>query len=617
MRSARDLRAALRVLCDEIDRSVAWRLGAVALLIVAGGLLAGLAPLALKGLVDAVGGAQDNAGRYKAFSATVLGALYLAAVCGGRLLAEARPPLVGAVEQRIYARLRRRCFMHLLALPMAFHIGRQTGSLVHSLQQAITGYQIIVFSLVNSLVPVLVELTTVAFVLASLKQTALMASFSVTALAYVAVVAHSTFQLKNSAHAVARASLDARALFADGLLNVETIKCFGAEGRVGGEFADATEALEARWTGLHRDRARMGAAMVMTFALAMTTSLVIAVHAVSEGTLSVGGFVLANVYMLQVIRPLEMLGAAARDLSQALEFIRPLLDILQEPASHPRAPQRPSTPSLPCGSNGSAKSRVEADSAFANRRHPPAISFRDVHFAYDADTPVLQGLNLDIAAGRTVGIVGGSGCGKSSLVRLLLGLYEPRTGAILLDGVAIDTLPVDALRSLIGVVPQDTALFNASIGFNIGIGQAGAAQFDIEQAARLVQLHHFVASLPAGYDTVVGERGLKLSGGERQRIAIARAVIKRPLVYVFDEATSMLDNLTEVAILRHLHEVSAGCTTITIAHRLSTIRHADEIVVLDAGRVVEQGTHEVLLGNGGHYARLWEAQSRAGLEGAP
>ena len=594
MRSARDLRAALRVLCDEIDRSVAWRLGAVALLIVAGGLLAGLAPLALKGLVDAVGGAQDNAGRYKAFSATVLGALYLAAVCGGRLLAEARPPLVGAVEQRIYARLRRRCFMHLLALPMAFHIGRQTGSLVHSLQQAITGYQIIVFSLVNSLVPVLVELTTVAFVLASLKQTALMASFSVTALAYVAVVAHSTFQLKNSAHAVARASLDAHAL-----------------------FADATEALEARWTGLHRDRARMGAAMVMTFALAMTTSLVIAVHAVSEGTLSVGGFVLANVYMLQVIRPLEMLGAAARDLSQALEFIRPLLDILQEPASHPRAPQRPSTPSLPCGSNGSAKSRVEADSAFANRRHPPAISFRDVHFAYDADTPVLQGLNLDIAAGRTVGIVGGSGCGKSSLVRLLLGLYEPRTGAILLDGVAIDTLPVDALRSLIGVVPQDTALFNASIGFNIGVGQAGATQFDIEQAARLVQLHHFVASLPAGYDTVVGERGLKLSGGERQRIAIARAVIKRPLVYVFDEATSMLDNLTEVAILRHLHEVSAGCTTITIAHRLSTIRHADEIVVLDAGRVVEQGTHEVLLGNGGHYARLWEAQSRAGLEGAP
>ena len=235
-----------------------------------------------------------------------------------------------------------------------------------------------------------------------------------------------------------------------------------------------------------------------------------------------------------------------------------------------------------------------------------------MHLAYDAGKPVLHNLNLDIRAGRTVAIVGGSGSGKSSLVRLLLRLYEPQAGTILLDKVAIDTLSVDELRSMIAVVPQDTVLFNDTIAANIGVGKAGATPSEIAHAARLARVHEFISALPAGYDTVVGERGLKLSGGERQRIAIARAVLKDPRIYIFDEATSMLDGLNERAILHNLQEISAGRTTITIAHRLSSVQHADEIVVLDGGKVAEHGDHTTLLARNGPYAAMWHAQQRGG-----
>jgi ABC-type multidrug transport system fused ATPase/permease subunit len=304
--------------------------------------------------------------------------------------------------------------------------------------------------------------------------------------------------------------------------------------------------------------------------------------------------------MLQVVRPLESLGAAARDLTQAVEFIRPLLDVLRETpeaaATGGRLPQR----------HGRFPS---VDSIDVPHSRAPSISFRGVHFRYDESRPVLRELSFDIAAGRTVAIVGASGSGKSSLVRLLLRLYEPHAGIILLDGIAIDLLHVDDVRAMVGLVPQDTVLFNDTMAFNIGIGQPGADRHDIEHAARQAQLHDFIVSLPAGYDTLVGERGLKLSGGERQRIAIARAVLKQPRIYVFDEATSMLDSITENAILGNLQALSAGCTTITIAHRLSTARHADEIIVLDSGKVAERGDHATLLARGQAYTRLWNAQA--------
>jgi ATP-binding cassette subfamily B protein len=314
--------------------------------------------------------------------------------------------------------------------------------------------------------------------------------------------------------------------------------------------------------------------------------------AVATGSLTVGGFVLANVYMLQLVRPLEMLGAAARDIAQSLGFVRPLLDILREPAEPPAM-------------------TVDAGPAphAAGAGAGPALRFEKVCFGYDPQRPVLQGLDLEIPAGLTVAIVGASGSGKSSLVRLLLRLYRPQSGRILLDGCPIDALPAADLRARIGLVPQDTALFHDTIATNIGLGRPGAGADEIALAAGHAQLHAFIAALPAGYGTMVGERGLQLSGGERQRIAIARALLRRPDLYVFDEATSMLDSRTEAALLRDLRMLTAGRTTMIIAHRLSTVVHADEIVVLDHGRIAERGRHAELLERGGIYARLWRQQT--------
>lgn len=609
MPSTRDFIAALRVLAAEMDRAVAWRLLVTVLLVVAGGLLAGLAPLALKGMVDAATGGPDLRDRTASTAMLTSAAAYLLALCGGRLLTELRPSIISAAEQRLYAGLRRRFFGHLLALPLAFHLCRSTGALAHGLQQAISGYQVIVFNLVHSVVPVLVELVTVALVLASLGQPALIATFAGSALAYLAVMGVPRSGFKQAAHGVSDASIDSQGLLTDGLLNIETIKCFSAERTARDRFGKAADRLEERWARLQRQRLRMGFAATATFALSMTTSLAIAVHAAMQGTLTTGGFVLANVYMLQVLRPLEMLGSAARDVSQSLEFIRPLINVLQErPETVGTNEEQSPTRAVEGDPSGTAHTATTKD----DRRGPPEISFRGVHLAYEVGKPVLRGLTLNIVAGSTVAIVGASGSGKSSLVRLLLRLCEPQAGSILVDGIAIDTLRLGDLRNMFAVVPQDTVLFNESIAFNIGVGKAGATHGEIVQSARLAEIHEFIAALPAGYSTMVGERGLRLSGGERQRIAIARAVLKNPRVYVFDEATSMLGSLTERAIVRNLQEISAGRTAITIAHRLATVRHADEIVVLDGGQVAERGDHATLLASGGAYAAMWHAQQEDG-----
>lgn len=600
-----EVTAALRVLQADIDRAVAWRLGATALLVVVGGLLAGLAPLALKGMIDAAGQAglhsQSSSGTMSVFAAA-----YLLALCTGRLLAEFRPSLIATAEQRLYARLRRRFFAHLLDLPLAFHRDSQSGALVQGLQQAILGYQIIIFNLVNSVIPVLVEIVTVTLVLSSLGEPLLMTTFAATALAYLAVLRSRGSEIKSSARGVSEASIDAHGMLTDGLLNIETIQCFGAEETAHVRFDRATSLLERRWATFQLERLRVGLTVAVVFALSMTTLLAVAVHAVLHGTLSAGGFVLANVYMLQVARPLEMLGTAARDLSQAVEFIRPLIDVLREVGDTPEGCEGLS---VACVTNVTATGTA-SNASIVDRRGALSLSLRDVCFAYAGGITVLNGLNLDIAAGSRVAIVGASGSGKSSLIRLLLRLEEPQAGSIMLGGLAIDTLPAREVRKLIAVVSQDAMLFNETIAFNIGIGKTNATRCEIERAARLARVHEFICSLPAGYETVVGERGLKLSGGERQRIAIARAVLKNPRIYIFDEATSMLDSVTEAHILRNLQEISKGVTTVTVAHRLSTIQDADEIVVLGGGKVAEHGDHATLLASGREYAALWREQRR-------
>ncbi len=581
------------------------QLGLALLLVISGALLAALTPLALKWLVDTVGAPGSPASENLPPSPAILVACYVAAVCGSRVLTELRGLAASAAEQKIGASLNRRFFGHLLALPLAFHLERRTGAVIHGLYQATAGCQLIISTILATVVPVVVETVAVIAIMVRLDQPLLVAILATTAIACLAAFGIAGPPYRRRARDLSGATMDLHAVLNDNLVNIETIKSFGAETVALARFASATAGVECRWRALHRQRAMTGLAIAAILAVSVTASLLISVRAVAEGALTLGGFVMATVYMLQVVRPLEMVGSALRDLSQAMEFVRPQLDVLDRPAEA----------SLPMPAPGKPDTRHEtpkAGNAAAARARPPEIRFDQVRFAYAGSPPALDGVDLHIPPGRSIGIVGASGSGKSTLARLLLRLYHAQAGTISLDGSPIDAMPLSQLRARFGVVSQDTVLFNDTIAFNIAMGDPRLSMTRIEAAARLAQLHDFIVSTPGGYGTLVGERGLKLSGGERQRLAIARAVIRQPSIFIFDEATSMLDGETEASLLSSLRAASAGCTTITIAHRLSTARHADEIVVLSNGRIAERGSHAELLDSGGEYARLWQMQPGAG-----
>jgi ABC-type multidrug transport system fused ATPase/permease subunit len=591
-------RRILRLMLGAASSGIRRQVALAFVLVVAGALLAALTPLALKQLVDTIAGTAP-AGRTFDLSPAALVACYVAALCGSRVLAELRGLVTGTAEQRLSAALNRRFFGHLLALPLAFHLERQAGAVVHGLYQATAGCQIIVSTILTTMVPVVVETVAVIAILSQLDQPLLVAILAGTALAYLAAFGLAARPHRQRARELSEANLDLHAVLNDNLVNVEMIKAFAAETGAQARFSKVTSALEDSWRRLHLQRALTGLAIAVILATSVTATLIVSLHAVSEGTLTLGGFVMTNAYMLQIVRPLELAGSAMRDLSQAVEFVRPVLDVLEEPPEPlPMASRPADTP------RRASKAGVPA----AMVSQHPDIRFDQVRFAYVEGHPTLDGVDLHVPPGRSVAIVGASGSGKSTLARLLLCLYHARSGSITIDGTPVDRIPTAQLRAMIGLVPQDTVLFNDTIAFNIAMGDPGASRNSIETAARLAQLHDFIVSTPAGYDTLVGERGLKLSGGERQRLAIARAVLRRPPIYIFDEATSMLDSETEAALLSSLRTVSAGCTTITIAHRLSTARHADEIVVIVAARIAERGRHADLVARGGEYARLWQAQ---------
>lgn len=495
------------------------------------------------------------------------------------------------MDQRVQARLTRRYFDQLTRLPLGYLLKRHGGELLHSLELAAIGSQLVLSHMANSVLPVLIELMVMTWILTSLGQPMLVIVFAATAATCLAIFTTGGLRMTHPAHEVSTASLNVYARLNEGITHLETLRCFGADEQARRRMHDATAALEARWSTLLRLNLGIAASATATFTVSMALCLAVAADAVARQLLTLGGFVLASVYMLQMVRPLELLGSAARDLSRAIEFVRPLLDILTEPTD--AAQQDPPT-AVPASE--------------PNARRPPAVTFEDLHFAYDPLRPLINGLTLRCAAGRTTAIVGPSGSGKSSLVRLLMRLYAPSAGHILLDERPIDEIPAAQLRAQIGLVSQETLLLHGSIADNIALGMPDASQSDIERAARGAQLHDVILAMPNGYNTEVGERGMQLSGGERQRVAIARALLRRSAFYVLDEPTSMLDGNTEAGILRTLRDVTAGCTTIVIAHRLSTVMHADEIIVLDGGRVMERGHHTDLLAQRGLYADLWAQQ---------
>ena len=588
---------AVHLLRSISDRKTMSLGAAILLVVIAGGTLAAFTPLALKQLIDRMDGSHKFEAVAGLSPAPLAALAYLALLMTGRLLADVRPLLSGLTNQRLHSRLSQRFFEHVLHLPMGYLLKRRNGELLHSLELASDGARLIVSQVVGSLLPLLIELVAMIAVLTRLEQPALVAVFVIAAVAYLVIFSLEAQLTARLSSDVAKSSLETHAQLSAGLAHFETLRYFAAEEQASLNFRKASNLLERRWQCLHRANAMIALAATATFSVSTAMCLRICLSAVADGKMTVGGFVLTAVYMLQMVRPLESLGNAARDLSRVLSYMQPLLELLSQPV---------------CSDPASTRANEQvASPAF---RRATSVRMENVHFAYDDEHPVIKGVDLEVAAGCTTAIVGRSGCGKSSLARLLMGLYAPQHGRILLNGRAIESIAASELRgSLVGLVPQETALLHETIAANISLGTTAATPEAIHAAACGAQLQGLLNALPAGLETQVGERGMQLSGGERQRVGIARALLRRPGLYILDESTSMLDSKTEQDIQNTLKTVPTYATKIIIAHRLSTIMDADEIVVLDDGRVHERGKHEVLLEKNGLYALMWRQQSTASI----
>lgn len=555
------------------------------LVVLASSALATLSPVILKLIVDRLTDSEALPGTYLTVALLVFA--YAASHWLTRLFGELRALTIGLADQRLHRNLSLRLFKHVMTLPLRFHVDRKTGALSQTLANGLNGYRMVVQHLVLTVLPVLMEIAMMSTVLVVLGQPVFLGIILATLACYTIAFVIGAARLMSPARAVSSAHIDANALLTDSIINYETIKSFGAEPRMHQRMDDAFAQTESRWARFFRRKAMNGMLVGTIFAISLGFSLYVAVKEVQQGRMSLGDFVLVNAYMLQIFRPMEMLGFAFRDIAQGLAFIEKMIDVFRE------------DPEQAAAKDGKEFLISSGELVFEN-----------VSFAYDDDRTILKDVSFKIPAGKTVALVGASGSGKSSLIRLLMRFWEPKSGRILIDGLPISEVSGASLRNAIAIVPQDTVLFNDTIAYNIAMGCAESSEEDIREAAKLADIHNFIAARPDGYRTMVGERGLKLSGGEKQRIAIARAALKKPSIFVFDEATSSLDSKTEQRILRNMEEVSRGTTTLVVAHRLSTIADADEILVLERGSVIEQGTHRDLIRQKGVYQTMWDTQQR-------
>ncbi|WP_051243087.1 ATP-binding cassette domain-containing protein [Azohydromonas australica] len=503
----------------------------------------------------------------------------------GTLFTELRDLVFARVTLSTVTDFAERCFAHLLSLSPRFHVQRNTGALIRDVERGTAGVGFLLGSGLFTVVPTLVEFIAVLAVMA--------AGYSLwfTLVIMVTFFVYGSFTMAKTGKRALRQrrvnDMDSRAngRMVDTLLNYETVKTHAREGferqRYGSvlnEWVEEGVRNQRALSGLHIGQSAIiaaGVAAVMLLAGEQTV----------RGQMTVGDLVLVNSYIIQICLPLNALGFVFRQARDALVNTEKLFALLHQPVDIQDAPDAP-----PLKLAGGA------------------VAFEQVHFAYEPGRPILHDLSLEIGAGQTVAVVGGSGSGKSTLARLLLRLYDPQQGRVTVDGQDLRHAQLDSLRRAVGVVPQDTVLFNDTIAYNIGYGRQGAGMAEVIAAAQAAQVHEFILSLPEQYETVVGERGMKLSGGEKQRIAIARAFLKNPPLMIFDEATSALDTRAERAIQHELDRIAQGRTTLIIAHRLSTIVGADQIVVMDRGRIVERGRHEELLAKDGLYAQLWNLQ---------
>ncbi|MEO5336395.1 MAG: ABC transporter ATP-binding protein/permease [Magnetospirillum sp. WYHS-4] len=545
-------------------------------------------PLLLKQAVDAL--ATRGVG---AMVAVPLGLIlaYGAVRAGAQLFRELQDALFAKVSQRAMRASALATFRHLHRLSLRFHLERQTGGLSRAIERGTRGIEIVLRLMLFSIGPVILEIGLVAAVLWSLFD----ARFALATLGTVALYGAWTLTLTEWRNRIRRRMNESDSLAhskaIDSLLNYETVKYFGNEEHEARRFDQSLAAYESAAVRTRTSLALLNSGQGLIIAAGVTLVMAMAADGVADGRMTVGDFVLVNTYLLQLYLPLNFLGTVYREIKHALVDMESMFRLLTREVE---VPDRPEAPAL------------VLDGA--------EIVFDDVGFHYDSRRPILAGLSFTVPAGKTVALVGPSGGGKSTVAKLLFRFYDVTGGRILVDGQDLREVTQASLRAAIGIVPQDTVLFNDSIRYNIGYGDPAAAQDDIEAAARLAHIDGFVGSLPDGYATVVGERGLKLSGGEKQRVAIARTILKRPRILVFDEATSALDSRTEREIQGNLEEVAAGHTTLVIAHRLSTVVGAHEILVLEEGRIAERGTHLELLLAGGRYAEMWARQQAAAPE---
>lgn len=574
-----------RGLWDALSPAQRRRLLFVSSLVALGAGIQGLAPLALTTGVDRL-----TAGNLPA--ALVAVTAYAAMAGLSRALRQGVSLAYGAVARGFERDLYRKAYAHALALPHAVHLDRRAGELARTVTDGVRGWRRMLDAAVFTALPFVVEVGTVGAVLLSASiPTSILGVLLAFVLTYGLVFHRGILGQRGSFRTAARADAEAQGVASDALVSQETVKLFTREAfveeKIGGAFARGG----AAWDFYNRIVAINGLLLSAIFTLALGTMLLLAAGEVAAGRMSPGGFVLVNAYVLQVVGPVERLGQMAREVVQGLDLTARLRELMAEPGETALSP----------GTQTLAG------------QGPVALAIQDLQFGYDPRRPVLHGISLAIPAGQTLAVVGRSGSGKSTLARLMCGLYRPDSGTLRLDKMPISDLSLAALRSAVAVVPQDTVLLHDTLRANVIFAWPDAPEAALLEAARVAGLSVLVEALPDGWDTVVGERGLRLSGGEKQRVAIARAVLRRPRLLILDEATASLDTRTERDIQSALEAAASEVTTLVIAHRLSTVRNADEIAVMEDGRIVERGSHDTLLTLGGRYAALWHAQEEVAL----
>jgi len=556
------------------------------LALVAGKLISVTTPYLYKVAVDALAKEQHDDAWLLVYGAVGLTVAYGVARLGAVAFNELRDAIFVRVGQRALRALALETFTHIHRLSMRYHITRKTGGLSRVIERGVKGVDFLLRFMLFSIGPLILELVLVAGIFWMVFGWQYMAVVLVTITLYVLFTFRVTEWRVRIRREMNDQDTDANQKAIDSLLNFETVKYFGAESREAQRYDAAMQRYEsaAVKTGLSLSFLNGGQALIITTGLVLV--MVMAALGVQKGVLTVGDFVMVNAYMIQITLPLGFLGTVYREIRQALVDMGDMFGLLSQPAEVTDKP-------------GATALRVTAGE----------IVFDGVEFGYEDSRRILKGISLRVGPGETIALVGPSGSGKSTIGRLLFRFYDVTAGAIRIDGQDLRDVTQDSLHAQIGVVPQDTVLFNDTVHYNIAYGNPDAGPEAVEAAARAAKIHDFILSLPDGYQTTVGERGLKLSGGEKQRVGIARTLLKNPPILLLDEATSALDTQTERDIQDSLKAMGKGRSVITIAHRLSTIVDADRIIVLEDGHIVEEGQHEALLARGGRYAAMWARQS--------